>query len=56
MAKTGKYRVIELLEILIIKDDYAFDTTGAELNKEVEKLRLAINKDYVELFWIGHQG
>jgi len=25
-------------------------------NKEVEKLRLAINKDYVELFWIGHQG
>jgi len=25
-------------------------------NKEVEELRLAINKDYVELFWIGHQG
>ena len=26
------------------------------INKEVEELRLAINKDYVELFWIGHQG
>ena len=25
-------------------------------NREVEKLRLAIDKDYVELFWIGHQG
>ena len=25
-------------------------------NKEVEELRLAINKDYVELFWIGYQG
>jgi len=25
-------------------------------NKEVEELRLANNKDYVELFWIGHQG
>ena len=25
-------------------------------NKEVEELRLAINKGYVELFWIGHQG
>lgn len=24
--------------------------------KEVEELRLANNKDYVELFWIGHQG
>ena len=24
-------------------------------NREVEKLRLAIDKDYVELFWIGHQ-
>ena len=25
-------------------------------NKEIEELRLAINKDYVELFWIGYQG
>ena len=24
-------------------------------NREVEKLRLAIDKDYVELFWIGHK-
>ena len=26
------------------------------LNKDVEELRLANKKDYVELFWIGHQG
>jgi len=25
-------------------------------NKEVEELRLAIDKNYVELFWIAHQG
>ena len=25
-------------------------------NKEVEELRLAINKDYVQQFWIGYQG
>ena len=25
-------------------------------NKEVEELRLAIDKNYVELFWIGYQG
>ena len=26
------------------------------LNKDVEELRLANKKDYVELFWIGYQG
>ena len=25
-------------------------------NKEVEELRLAIDKDYVQQFWIGSQG
>ena len=25
-------------------------------NKEVEELLLAIDKNYVELFWIAHQG
>ena len=44
MAITGKDRVIELLNILIIKDKYAFDTTGAELNKEVDEANLKYKK------------
>ena len=37
----------KLLQILDAKDIS---------NKEVEELRLAIDKNYVELFWIAHQG
>jgi len=37
----------KLLQLLDVK---------RKTEKEVEELRLANNKDYVELFWIGHQG
>jgi hypothetical protein len=37
----------KLLQLLDVK---------RKTGKEVEELRLANNKDYVELFWIGHQG
>ena len=43
-------------ELIINKRLIQILDTKKITNKELEELRLAINKDYVELFWIGYQG